>query len=226
MTLQINACRILIHKKHLAFERTAASQHGENRTLTRLETSVQREDRIRISGQRGAVLWFTGLSGSGKSTVANAVVSRLNLLGRLTYLLDGDNVRTGLCADLGFSNEDRQENIRRVSHVAKLFVDANLITLVSFISPFRQERRNARSLIGADFIEVFVDASLQTCEDRDPKGLYKKARQGAIADFTGISSPYEAPEHPEITLKTGEENVDACVDRVLDYLKSRNHIVS
>jgi len=196
----------------------------EDRNLTRHETSVQREDRARVSGQRGAVLWFTGLSGSGKSTVANAVELRLNRLGRLTYLLDGDNVRSGLCADLGFSNEDRQENIRRVAHVARLFVDANLITLVSFISPFRQERRNARTLIGGDFVEVFVDASLQVCEDRDPKGLYKKARAGAIADFTGISSPYEIPENPEIVLKTGKENLDVCVDRVLDYLKSRKYI--
>ena len=203
---------------------TASSSSGDDRNLTAHEVSVQREDRVRISGQRGVVLWFTGLSGSGKSTLANAVEQKLNQLDRLTYLLDGDNVRGGLCADLGFSNLDRQENIRRVAHVAKLFWDANLITLVSFISPFRAERRLARDLIGADFIEVFVDTPLELCEQRDPKGLYKKARQGLIPEFTGISSPYEAPEHPEIRLKTGEENLDVCVEKVLAYLKSRKYI--
>lgn len=197
----------------------------ENHNLTWHEASVGREDRVRVSGQRGVVLWLTGLSGSGKSTIANAVELRLNGLGRMTYLLDGDNVRSGLCADLGFSKEDRQENIRRVAHVAKLFVDANLITLVSFISPFRQERRDARTLIGEDFVEVFVDASLQVCEDRDPKGLYKKARQGVLPDFTGISSPYETPENPEITLKTAEENPEVCVERVLAYLRRKGYIL-
>ena len=197
---------------------------SENHNLTWHEASVKRQDRARVSGQRGAVLWFTGLSGSGKSTVANAVEKKLNEMGRLTYLLDGDNVRSGLCADLGFSDQDRQENVRRVSQVAKLFLDANLITLVSFISPFRAERRFARDLMGADFIEVFVDASLDTCEQRDPKGLYKKARQGLIPEFTGISSPYEAPEKAEIVLKTGENNVEACVKQVLWYLNSGQYI--
>ena len=197
---------------------------SENHNLTWHEASVKREDRARVSGQRGAVLWFTGLSGSGKSTVANAVEKKLSEMGRLTYLLDGDNIRTGLCADLSFSDQDRQENIRRVSQVAKLFLDANLITLVSFISPFRAERRFARDLMGADFIEVFVDASLDTCEQRDPKGLYKKARQGEIPLFTGISSPYEAPEHPEIVLKTGEESLEACVEKVLVYLQTRGYV--
>ena len=199
---------------------------SKNHNLTWHEASVKREDRARVSGQRGAVLWFTGLSGSGKSTVANAVEQKLNRLGRLTYLLDGDNVRSGLCADLGFSDQDRQENIRRVSQVAKLFLDANLITLVSFISPFRAERRFARDLMGADFIEVFVDASLDTCEQRDPKGLYKKARQGLISDFTGISSPYEAPEKAEIVLKTGEDTLEACVEKVLSFLRGKEYIGS
>ncbi len=199
---------------------------SENHNLTWHEASVKRENRARVSGQRGTVLWFTGLSGSGKSTVANAVEKKLNEMGRLTYLLDGDNVRSGLCADLGFSDQDRQENIRRVSQVAKLFLDANLITLVSFISPFRAERRFARDLMGADFIEVFVDATLDTCEQRDPKGLYKKARQGLISDFTGISSHYEAPEHPEIILKTGEKTIEACAEKVLEYLKGKGYIGS
>ena len=197
---------------------------SRDRNLTWHQASVRREERIRISGQRGAVLWFTGLSGSGKSTVASAVEQRLNVLGRLTYLLDGDNIRSGLCADLGFSDADRQENIRRVAHVSKLFWDANLITLVSFISPFRAERRVARDLIGADFIEVFVNAPLEVCEQRDPKGLYKKARQGLIPDFTGISSPYEVPENPEIVLKTGEETLDQSVDLVLEFLRGNGYI--
>ncbi len=203
-----------------------SGSESENRNLTVHEVSVRHEDRVRISGQSGAVLWFTGLSGSGKSTVANAVEQKLNQLGRLTYLLDGDNVRNGLCADLSFSDADRHENIRRVAHVAKLFWDANLITLVSFISPFRAERQVARDLIGNDFIEIFVDASLETCEQRDPKGLYKKARQGLIPEFTGISSPYEAPENPEVALKTGEESLEVCVEKVLAYLRSKGYIRS
>ena len=188
------------------------------------KTTVGRAERARASGQRGAVLWFTGLSGSGKSTVANAVETRLNALNRLTYLLDGDNIRTGLCADLSFSDADRQENIRRVAHVSKLFWDANLITLVSFISPFKAERQLARELIGEDFIEVFVDAPLEVCEKRDVKGLYKKARAGGIASFTGISSPYEAPENPEIHLKTGEETLDSDVEKVLAWLQERGYL--
>lgn len=188
------------------------------------QTSVSRADRARASGQRGVVLWFTGLSGSGKSTVASAVEARLNASGRLTYLLDGDNVRGGLCADLGFSDSDRQENIRRIAHVAKLFWDANLITLVSFISPFRSERRLARDLIGADFVEIFVDTPLEICEQRDPKGLYKKARAGEIPAFTGISSPYEPPEKPEIVLRTGEEPLDESVERVLGWLRQKQYI--
>jgi adenylyl-sulfate kinase len=188
------------------------------------KTSVGRADRERVSGQRGAVLWFTGLSGSGKSTVAAAVEARLNAAGRLTYLLDGDNVRTGLCGDLGFSDADRQENIRRVGHVAKLFWDANVLTLVSFISPFRSERAFARELVGEDFIEVFVDAPLEVCEQRDVKGLYKKARAGSIASFTGISSPYEAPESPEIHLRTGEESLEQSVEKVLGWLRDKGYI--
>lgn len=192
------------------------------------KTTVGRAERARAmserAGQRGAVLWFTGLSGSGKSTVANAVEARLNALGHLTYLLDGDNIRTGLCADLSFSDADRQENIRRVAHVSRLFWDANLLTLVSFISPFRAERRLARDLIGEDFIEVFVDAPLEVCEQRDVKGLYKKARAGSIPSFTGISSPYEAPENPELHLRTGEESLQQSVEKVLAHLGDRGYI--
>lgn len=188
------------------------------------KTAVTREDRARVAGQRGVVLWFTGLSGSGKSTIASEVERRLNAAGRLTYLLDGDNIRHGLNGDLGFSDADRVENIRRVSHVARLFQDASVITLVSFISPFRAERAQARELVGPDFVEVFVDAPLELCEQRDVKGLYKKARAGEIPAFTGISSPYEAPESPEIHLKTGEESLEAEVEKVLGWLRENGYV--
>jgi adenylylsulfate kinase len=186
--------------------------------------SVDREARIRVSKQRSAVLWFTGLSGSGKSTIANALEVRLNEAGRLTYLLDGDNVRLGLNSDLGFSPEARRENNRRVGHVAKLLWDANVITVVSFISPFREERATCRKLVGQDFIEVYVDTPLAVCETRDPKGLYVKARKGEIAQFTGISSPYEIPENPEITLHTDKETVDVSVDRIMKLLGDRGYL--
>lgn len=188
------------------------------------QPAVKREDRIRLGGQRGAVLWFTGLSGSGKSTIASAAEHRLNQAGKLTYLLDGDNVRMGLCADLGFSAEDRKENNRRMGHLARLFWDANVITFVSFISPFRHERELARGLVGGDFVEIYVDTPLDVCEGRDPKGLYGRARKGEIQEFTGISSPYEPPEKPELTLRTAEESVDQCVERILGYLKDRQFI--
>ncbi|MBW8887298.1 MAG: adenylyl-sulfate kinase [Fibrobacteres bacterium] len=195
-----------------------------NENVVRHRVTVDRAARIRISGNRSAVLWFTGLSGSGKSTIANALEARLNAMGRLSYLLDGDNVRLGLNSDLGFSEADRKENNRRVSHVAQLLWDANVLTLVSFISPFRYERESARNLIGPDFIEVFVDAPIAECEKRDPKGLYVKARKGEIAQFTGISSPYEPPEHPEFTVHTDRETVEQAVDRILVLLKDRGYL--
>lgn len=182
------------------------------------EGCVNREEREALLGQRGVVLWFTGLSGSGKSTVANAVAQRLQQLGKLTYLLDGDNIRHGLNKGLGFSLEDRKENIRRISEVAKLFVDAGIITLTAFISPLKQDRATARSLIGKDFIEVHVDCSIEECENRDPKDLYKKARRGEIPEFTGITSPYEVPDNPEVTLCTHQESLEECVEKVLLYL--------
>ncbi len=187
-------------------------------------TSVTREERIAICGRKSAVLWFTGLSGSGKSTIANALEARLNKAGRLSYLLDGDNVRLGLSADLGFSEEDRKENNRRVAHVARLLWDANVLTLVSFISPFRHEREVARSLIGPDFLEIFVDTPLAVCETRDPKGLYSKARKGEIPLFTGISSPYESPDHPDLTVHSDQESVEESVDRIMDLLSTRGYL--
>lgn len=186
-------------------------------------TSVSRDARIRISGQKSAVLWFTGLSGSGKSTIANALELRLNQAGKLSYLLDGDNVRMGLCSDLGFSEPERKENNRRVSHVAKLLWDANVLTLVSFISPFREEREISRKLIGPDFLEIFVDTPMAVCETRDPKGLYVKARKGEISQFTGISSPYEPPDHPEMTLRTDKESVEESVERIIGLLAARGY---
>ncbi|MEQ9459393.1 MAG: adenylyl-sulfate kinase [Phycisphaeraceae bacterium] len=185
---------------------------------------VAREDRARLLGQRGATVWLTGLSGSGKSTVAVAVESELTRRGKLAYRLDGDNVRMGLNANLGFSDEDRVENIRRIGEVTKLMADAGLIVLSSFISPFREDRGRVRKLhedAGLMFIEVFVDCSLEAAEHRDPKGLYQKARTGQIADFTGISSPYEAPEQAEVTLRTDAMTLKQEVAAVVDALESR-----
>ncbi|MBA3980990.1 MAG: adenylyl-sulfate kinase [Alcanivorax sp.] len=180
---------------------------------------VSKADRAALKSQRPCCLWLTGLSGSGKSTLANALEVALAAEGRHTYLLDGDNVRHGLNKDLGMSDEDRTENIRRVGELSKLMVDAGLIVISAFISPFRSDREAARALFEpGEFIEVYVSAPLETCEQRDPKGLYQKARQGLIKDFTGIDSPYEAPDAPEITVNTATDDLDACVRKVLALL--------
>lgn len=187
--------------------------------ITFHQMTVDKATRAAALGQRPAVAWFTGLSGAGKSTVANAVEAKLHAMGRATYLLDGDNVRHGLNRDLGFTEADRVENIRRFAEVAKLFTDAGLVVLVSVISPYRSERRMARELMAdGEFIEVFVDTPLATCETRDPKGLYAKARRGEIKNFTGIDAPYEAPENPELRLDTSEIDVDTAADRVIELL--------
>lgn len=197
------------------------------RNIVRHEGVVSRHDRERLLGQRGCVAWFTGLSGSGKSTVSRAVEERLSAAGRLVYVLDGDNVRHGLCADLGFSDADRTENIRRIGHVAALLADAGAIVLTAFISPFRADRQQVRDVVGdADFLEVFVDAPLHVCESRDPKGLYKKARDGKIPEFTGISSPYEPPESPAIHLNTGDMSLDECAAEVQAILDKRGFLRS
>ncbi|PWC52745.1 adenylyl-sulfate kinase, partial [Azospirillum sp. TSO22-1] len=186
---------------------------------------VGKPQRAALNDQTPCVLWFTGLSGAGKSTVADLVEQELHRRGRRTMSLDGDNVRHGLNKDLGFTAEDRVENIRRVGEVAKLMVDAGLIVLVSFISPFREERGMARALVAeGEFLEVFVDAPLAVCEARDPKGLYQKARAGQLPNFTGISSPYEAPEAPEIHLPAGEETPEALAARVVKELERRGLI--
>ena len=188
--------------------------------------AVTREDREHQHGHQGVVLWFTGLSGSGKSTVAGALEQALFALGVSTYLLDGDNVRHGLCRDLGFSDTDRRENIRRVGEVAKLMVDAGLVVLTAFISPHRAERKMVRDMLASgQFIEVFVDTPLAICEARDPKGLYKKARAGELKNFTGIDSIYEFPEHPDIHLP-GEQLVTNLIEQLLDVLRGRAIIKS
>jgi bifunctional enzyme CysN/CysC len=189
------------------------------------DLSVDQAARAAIKGQKPCTIWMTGLSGAGKSTIANAVEKKLNALGKHTVLLDGDNLRHGLNKDLGFTEQDRAENIRRVAEVAKLMMEAGLIALVSFISPFRAERKMARELIGSDrFIEVFVDTPLQEAEARDVKGLYKKARAGQIPNFTGISSPYEAPENPELRLETVEQSPEELAEEILAFLMDRDFL--
>ena len=181
---------------------------------------MDRAARAQQRGHRSAILWFTGLSGSGKSSLANAVNAVLFERGLATYVLDGDNVRHGLCKDLGFSDADREENIRRIGELAKLFLDAGVITLTAFVSPFRADRDRARALVAAgDFIEIHCAADLAVCEGRDPKGLYAKARAGQIKDFTGISSPYEEPEAPELRIETGAQTLRASVAQVVNYLE-------
>lgn len=184
--------------------------------------TITRSHRESLLGHRSAVLWFTGLSGAGKSTLAHAVEDELHRLGSLTTVLDGDNVRHGLCSDLTFSEEDRVENIRRVSEVAKLIVHTSTIVLTAFISPFRSDRDRAREVIGNDdFIEVHCKASLDVCENRDVKGLYEKARAGEIPHFTGISSPYEEPENPDLVVETGARPLEQCVNQVIRFLAGR-----
>lgn len=188
--------------------------------LTRQVLTVDKAARLKAMGQKPGVLWFTGLSGAGKSTVANRVEGKLHAMGRRTYMLDGDNVRFGLNRDLGFTDADRVENVRRIAEVAKLFADAGMIVLVSVISPFRSEREMARSLLPVgEFFEIFVDASLETCEARDPKGLYARARRGEIENFTGISSPYEVPISPDLKLDTATLEVEEAADRVIALLE-------
>ena len=189
------------------------------------EASVDRAARADKRGHRSAILWFTGLSGSGKSTLANAVNAALFERGLATYVLDGDNVRHGLCKDLGFSDADREENIRRIGEVAKLFLDAGVIVLTAFVSPFRADRDKARDLVEAgDFFEIFCAADLDVCESRDPKGLYAKARSGAIKEFTGISSPYEAPDTPELKIDTGAQELVESVEVVIKALQDKGVI--
>lgn len=189
--------------------------------------TVTRARREAQNGHRGAILWFTGLSGAGKSTLAHAVEEQLHQMGCRTVVLDGDNVRHGLCGDLGFSEKDRIENIRRVGEIAKLFMEAGVIVLTAFISPFRADRERVRGMVEhGDFIEIYCDSAIEVCEKRDVKGLYKKARQGIIKDFTGVSSPYEDPKNPEVSVTTGSLLLEECVQQVLGEIAQRGIIRS
>ena len=194
----------------------------ENKTNIKWhESTINRQNLESLRGHKGMVLWFTGLSGSGKSTLANALNEALHSKKVSTYLLDGDNIRHGLCKDLGFSDKDREENIRRIGEVANLFMNAGIVTITAFVSPFRSDREKVRKIIGKDFIEVFCAANLDICETRDTKGLYKKARLGEIKDFTGISSPYEIPNDPEIIVETGTLTLNDSVRQIMKYLTEK-----
>jgi adenylylsulfate kinase len=198
---------------------------SKSTNITWHSSAVTKEDRRIQNGHGSCVLWFTGLSGSGKSTIANAVSGELYRQGINEYVLDGDNIRHGLNRDLGFSDDDRTENIRRIGEVAKLFVDSGAVVTTAFISPFRADRDQVRELFEAgEFIEVFVDCPLEECEQRDPKQLYAKARRGEIKDFTGIDSPYEVPNNPEIILRSDLLSVEEAVQQIFGYLKDKNFI--
>ena len=189
--------------------------------------TVTRTRRETQNNHKSVILWFTGLSGAGKSTLAHAVEEQLHQLGCRTYVLDGDNVRHGLCGDLGFSEDDRKENIRRIGNVSKLFLEAGVIVLTAFISPFRSDRQLVRNMVlTGDFMEIYCNTPIEVCEGRDVKGLYKKARKGEIKDFTGISSPYEAPEKPELSVLTGEQPLDECVEQIIALLRERGVLTS
>jgi adenylylsulfate kinase len=189
------------------------------------ESLVSRAQREQLNRHKSVVLWFTGLSGAGKSTLAHAVEGALHERGCRTFVFDGDNVRHGLCADLGFSPEDRVENIRRVGEMSRLFIEAGVIALTAFISPFCADRERVRALMApGDFIEIYCHCPLEICEQRDVKGLYAKARQGVIKEFTGISSPYEIPENPDLSIDTGRLPLQECVNRVVDLLQERGVI--
>lgn len=183
------------------------------------EATITRSRREQRNGHKGAIIWLTGLSGSGKSTLAHALEERLFAMGCNTYVCDGDNIRHGLCGDLGFSPRDRVENIRRIGEVAKLFMDAGVIAMTAFISPYRADRDRARKLVSpGDFIEVYCECAIDVCEQRDVKGLYRRARAGEIKEFTGISAPYEEPENAELRINSGTEPVESCVQRIIDHL--------
>ncbi len=193
--------------------------------ITWHESDVTKADRQKLNNHKSAIIWFTGLSGSGKSTISVALEKELHLKGIHTYRLDGDNVRHGLNNNLGFSAEDRTENIRRIGEVSKLMVDAGLFTLTAFISPYKEDRDQVRALVsGEEFIEVYVEASIETCEARDPKGLYQKARAGEIKGFTGIDAPYDEPVNPEITIDSNHASVEQAVEQIIAYLNKAGYL--
>jgi len=192
----------------------------KTRNIVWQQSQITKQQRAEVLGHKSKVLWFTGLSGSGKSTVAGELEKKLHEKGIVSYVLDGDNIRHGLNNDLGFSPEARKENIRRVGEVAKLFYDAGIFVVVCFISPYKEDRDRIRNFIGDDFVEVFVKCSLEECEKRDKKGLYEKARRGEIKDFTGIHAPYEEPQNPELVINTEENSAKECADKILNLIIS------
>lgn len=197
----------------------------EKRNIYWHKGQITRRDRERVQGYKGCTLWLTGLSGSGKSTIAHKLEERLFERGIRSYVLDGDNIRFGLNKDLGFSREARQENIRRVAEVAKLFTDAGIINIIAFISPYLQDRLTARNIQEpGDFIEIYIKCPISICEKRDPKGIYKKARAGLIKEFTGIDDPYEEPKNPEIVIETDKESLDECVNKIVNYLIKNGYL--
>ncbi len=209
----------------VVYSTSAGSKAPASENITQHNYEVTKGERLKRNNQRASILWFTGLSGAGKSTLANAVEQRLFDMGKHTYVLDGDNVRHGLNRDLTFSEKDRVENIRRIGEVSKLFVDAGILVLTAFISPYMNDRNLVRGLVeNGDFIEIYVKCPLDVCESRDVKGLYKKARDGLITGFTGIDAPYEAPERPELTVETDNYTIDECVDQTIAFLTSHNYI--
>ena len=191
----------------------------KSQNITKVEHRISDDQRRQKNAHKGTVIWFTGLSASGKTTLATTLEQRLFELGRQVYVLDGDNVRHGLCSDLGFSAEDREENIRRIGELAALFAEAGLIVISAFISPYRQGRKRARLAAGGNFHEIYLQADVAACEKRDPKGLYAKARSGGLSDFTGISAPYEVPEAAELIIDTEALQVEESVDRIVDYVE-------
>lgn len=200
---------------------------SQSTNITWHDHAVTKKDRREKNKHHSYVLWFTGLSGSGKSTVANAVAKRLYEDQTNSYVLDGDNIRFGINKDLGFSDEDRKENIRRIGEVSKLFVDSGQVVLTAFISPFREDRDRVRALLEEnEFVEIYIKCSIEACEARDPKGLYEKARKGIIKDFTGISSPYEEPLKPELIVDTEKHSIEECVEQIVQYLKEKEYYIS
>ncbi len=196
------------------------------KNITWFNGAVTRKDREKLNGHKGCVIWFTGLSASGKSTISHYVEKLLHGLGCSTYVFDGDNVRHGLCKDLGFSREDRAENIRRIGEMVNLFIDAGTIAITAFISPYREEREMIRTIVGGErFIEIFVDCPIEVCIERDPKGIYAKALAGWIENFTGVSAPYEPPIEPDIVVKSDIEDFVITAERIVDYIKERELII-
>ncbi|MCY9002308.1 adenylyl-sulfate kinase [Peribacillus frigoritolerans] len=198
---------------------------GQDEYIHHHSFSITKEHRQALHGHKSFILWFTGLSGSGKSTIANMVEGRLHEKGVSTYILDGDNLRNGLNEDLGFSSEDRKENVRRIGEVAKIFVDSGIVVLATFISPYIRDREAVRKKVQqGEFLEIYVKCPLEACEKRDPKGLYKKARIGEITQFTGISAPYEEPVNPEIIIETSQYSIEECVQQIMNFLKDNEHL--